>query len=104
MEQTEFAGLQPVSYSKLPWVEKLKIVWGWFWRCTLMGVILIGAATMLLTLSKGPTGDLDPRATVVIFLILAIPFGMFTTNSLIHWILTSRIGRYRIIVCEKRED
>ena len=106
--QTEFAGLQPVSYSKLPWVEKLKIVWGWFWRSTLMVIVMIIAAPIMLTVSKGNvsagTGELDPRITLVIFLVLAIPFCMLTTNSLIHWILSSRIGKYRIIICKKRDD
>jgi hypothetical protein len=107
-EQIEFAGLQRINYSKLPWEEKLTIMWGWFWRTmlvsagtgTFVGIFLSLATTLILTAA----GNLDPRVYLVIFVLLAVPTGVMTTHPLIHWVLSSRIGSYRIVLCKKRDD
>jgi hypothetical protein len=107
-EQIEFAGLQRINYSKLPWEEKLTIMWGWFWRTmlvsagtgTFVGIFLSLATTLILTAA----GNLDPRVYLVIFVLLAVPIGVMTTHPLIHWVLSSRIGSYRIVLCKKRDD
>jgi hypothetical protein len=107
-EEIEFAGLQRVTYSKLPWEEQLTVIWGWCWRTIIVG---IGAGTLasfcsviLLAIISRAAGNLEPRALAVVLLAVAFPLWMLTVHPLIRWLLTSRIGDYRLVLCKRRAD
>ena len=107
-EEIEFAGLQRVNYSKLPREEKLTIMWSWFLRTFLVtfgcsGILGLFYFTVIMIISIARV-DLDPRVLGTIFLVLSLPLGLLTVHPLIHWMLSSRIGNYRILLCKKREN
>jgi Sec-independent protein secretion pathway component TatC len=107
-EQIEFAGLQRVNYSKLPWEEKMTIIWGWFWRMFMVtlgtGAVAGFVLTIFIAILVTATNGLDPSVYSLILFILGAVLGIFTTHPLISWILSSRIGGYRIVLCRKRVD
>lgn len=106
-EQIEFAGLQRVSYAKLPWEEKLTIMWGWLWRNMLVsfatGAAFGIAATVMIGILRAVAGTLDPSILSIMLLVLLIPLSVASVHPLIGWILSSRIGDYRIILCKRRD-
>ena len=107
-EAIEFAGLHKVSYQKLPWEEKVTIMWGWFWRSV---VVTIGTATavgIFLALSmaffKMLNSDVSPAILAFVGLVMGLAMTIVTIHPLIAWLLSTRIGRYRLLLCETRHD
>ena len=107
-EAIEFAGLQRVNYSKLPWEEKLTIVWGWVWRSLLvaMGTGMIAWLVIIVSVLafNAISPGLNPFALMVFVWILGLGLGLVSTHPLVQWILNSRIGTYRILLCKYRNS
>ncbi len=107
-EQIEFAGLQRVNYSKLPWEEKATILWGWLWRHMLVSLSTGMAIGLFFSLALGLltmiAGNVNPSILFIFIFILALPLTFVATHPLLNWLFSSRIGDYRILLCKKREN
>ena len=107
-EQIEFAGLQRVNYSKLPWEEKLTIIWAWYWRTVVIGLgigfMTFFAIGILVALFAGVGTTIDKPILTFIVLVMVAAMGIGSWHPLINWIITSKIGDYRIVICRRRMD
>jgi hypothetical protein len=86
----------------------MTIVWGWFWRMLLIALGTGGVAGTIFSIVIGVlvkvAGGVDPSVfTYIVFVFWAV-LGMFTTHPLIRWLLSSRVGGYKIVLCRRRED
>jgi hypothetical protein len=108
-EQIEFAGLKRVNYAKLPWEEKVTVMWSWLWRQMVVSAVTGTAAGFLLLLLTSLImmiggRDLAPGAIMAVFLLITLPVSFLTVHPLIGWLLSSRLGAYRIILCRRRAE
>jgi hypothetical protein len=107
-EAIEFAGLQRMNYQRLPWEEKLTIMWSWFWRSLIvtLGTSMIAGFVLgfFIVLATFLQKNLNPSAIMFVGFVLGGGVSMATIHPLIGWITSSRIGQYRIIICRTRTD
>ncbi len=101
----DFIGLQRINWSRLPWEERLTVMWGWFWRTYAANLGVWAGATAVLGIINIAiaefAGPLSGIASTFITLLFILTFGLLATQPLIIWLLSSRIGEYSIILCKR---
>jgi hypothetical protein len=97
--------MNPLDIKELPLSSKARICWGFFWRSivaalgsALGGGLLGGIAGFLLALAG------IPKAVVpVVGGLLGAVCGAFFLYLLVRWLLSSRLGSFRLVLIHADE-
>jgi len=96
---------KPIKYSDLPWEEKATLMWSWYWRAFIIGVLTIWLSNffggLFFMYIKKLVGDMDPLVFQAIAFIVAAMIGYLGTHALIQLITGSKVGNYQIIILRK---
>lgn len=96
---------RPIKYSELPWEEKATLMWSWYWRAFIIGVLTIWSSNFFGSLFfiyvEKVAGGLDPLVLQALSFIVAAIVGYLGTHPLIQLVTRSNIGSYRIVIVRK---
>jgi len=97
--------MSTLNIKELPLLSKARICWGFFWRgivatigSALCGGLLGVIAGFILALIGAPRG-----AGVVVGGVLGTLSGLFFLYLLVRWLLSTRIGSYRLVLTHAAE-
>lgn len=91
--------MNPIDFKSLPLSSKASIFWGFSWRglvvtlaSALCGALLGGIAGLICALIR------VPRAAGFVGGFLGLGCGVFFLYLLIHWLLSTRMGRFKLVL------
>ena len=96
--------MNTLDIKKLPFFAKASICWGFFWRGIVVSLAsgvcagLLGAIIGFVFVLAGV-----PKATMGVGVLLGTLCGFLFLYILVRWLLTSRIGRFRLVLVSASE-
>lgn len=91
--------MNPIDFTSLPLSSKAIICWGFAWR----GMVITLASALCGAVLGGIGGFICgfigvPGAAAIIGGVLGLGCGVFSLYLLIQWLLSSRMGSFRLVV------
>ena len=96
--------MNPLDIKVLPLSSKVSICWGFFWRSivTALGSALCGGVLGgIVGFILGLVGV--PKAAAAIGVVLGAVCGAFFLYLLVRWLLSSRLGSFRMVLVHADE-
>jgi len=97
--------MNPIDINSLPLSSKASICWGFFWRglvaslgSALCGGVLGGIAGFIFGLIG------VPKAAAIVGGVLGLGCGAFFLYLLVRWLLSSRLGSYKLVLVPAADD
>jgi hypothetical protein len=97
--------MNPLDIKELPLSCKARICWGFFWRSiaaalasSLCGGVIGGVAGFVLALAG------IPKAAPFFGVVLGAVCGAFFLYLLVRWLLSSRLGSFKLILVQAQEN
>ena len=97
-----------LNIKALPFQSKARICWGFFWRsivlaigCGLSGALIGGIVGGIFGVILSLTGTSDANGLYLVHIvsgILGVLWGCFCFYFYIRWLLSSKFGKYRLLL------
>lgn len=98
--------MNALEIKELPFSSKAQICWGFFWRgiaitigSALVGAVIGGIAGVVLALVSAPKISLAVASGG-----LGAITGAFFLYLYVRWLLTTRLGKFRLVLIHAREQ
>lgn len=95
----------PLDINVLPLSSKARICWGFFWRSIIISIgsgLCGGALGGIVGFVFGLAGA--PKAVAAVSGVLGLVTGAFFIYLLVRWLLSSRLGRFKLILVHADES